>query len=196
MQGRVLSSRSDPADEVWFPVTGVIALLVADDDGRQVQTGVVGPEGCVGLEMLFPETPALGEAMIQVAGEMSVIPAGLLRLAAEARPAIQTALSRFLYELSAQSLQTVACNRLHSLDARCCRWLLMLQDRTGDSDLPLTQECLATMLGSGRPRINSLLALLEQGGLVQRFRGRVRLVDRAGLKRRACECYRLIPYSS
>jgi CRP-like cAMP-binding protein len=191
-QGLVLSTRSEAATEIWFPNTGVIALSITDDEGRTVQTGMVGSEGCVGLETLYPPTPTLADAAVQVSGEMSVIPAAHLRLALETTPAIQATFFHFLYSLSAQSLQTVACNRLHGLEARCCRWLLMLGDRTGDNDLPLTQESLATMLGGGRPRINGLLALLEQDGLVRRFRGRIRLMSRSGLEARACECYRLL----
>jgi CRP-like cAMP-binding protein len=186
----VLSSRSDPSTDIWFPHTGVIALSVTDGEGRTVQTAVVGPEGCVGLENMFQHTPAIADTWVQIAGEMLVVSAVQLRSALEARPTIQAALARFLVELSAQSLQTVACNRLHSLEARCCRWLLMIQDRTGDDELPLTQESLATILGSGRPRINALLAAMEQGGLVRRYRGRIRLLTRTGLEARACECYR------
>jgi CRP-like cAMP-binding protein len=193
-QGHVLSSRGEPATEIWFPSSGVIALSITDNEGRTVQAGVVGREGCIGLETLYPRMQALADAAVQVPGEMSVIPAAYLRSALDSRPALQVAFSGFLYGLLAQSLQTVACNRLHTLESRCCRWLLMLHDRTGDDDLPLTQECLATMLGSGRPRINGLLAALEQDGLVRRYRGRVRLLTRAGLERRACECYRLIRY--
>jgi CRP-like cAMP-binding protein len=187
-----IGSRTDPAAEVWFPHTGVIALSVTDEEGRTVQTGVVGPEGCVGLETMFQHTPAMADAWVQIPGMMSVISGAQLRAALEARPSIQTAMARFLFELSTQSLQTVACNRLHSLEARCCRWLLMIRDRTGDDELPLTQESLATMLGSGRPRINALLAALERGGLVRRYRGRIRLLRHTGLEARACECYRLL----
>jgi CRP-like cAMP-binding protein len=187
---QMLSSRTDPATDIWFPKASVIALSVTDNEGRTVQTGIVGAEGCVGLEAMFPDTPVMADAWVQVAGEISVISAAHLRSAMEARPSIQGALVRFLFALLTQSLQTVACNRLHSLEARCCFWLLMIWDRTGDSDLPLTQESLATMLGSGRSRINALLAAMEQGGLVRRYRGRIRLLTRAGLERRACECYR------
>jgi CRP-like cAMP-binding protein len=193
-QGQTLGSRAEPAAEVWFPVTGIIALSITDNEGRAVQTGMVGPEGCVGLETLFSGTPALADAEVQVAGEIAVISAHHMRSALASSPAMQAALSGFLYDLSAQSLQTVACNRLHSLESRCCRWLLMMQDRTGDGDLPLTQECLATMLGSGRPRINALLAVLEQDGLLRRYRGRIRLLSRPGLEHRACECYRRVRY--
>jgi CRP-like cAMP-binding protein len=186
----VLSSRSDPATDIWFPNTSVVALSVTDDEGRTVQTGVVGSEGCIGLETMFSGTPVMADAWVQIAGEMSVISVTHLRSAWEARPSIQSALLRSMFTLLAQSLQTVACNRLHSLEARCCLWLLMIWDRTGDNDLPLTQESLATMLGSGRSRINALLAAVERDGLVRRYRGRIRLLSRAGLERRACECYR------
>lgn len=196
LQGAMLNSRAGSIDDVWFPINGVVALALTDNEGRHVQVGVVGPEGCVGVGALFPPIAALADKIVQVSGEMLAIPAGTLKAAAEAHPAIHVALTRFLYELSAQSLQTVACNRLHSLDSRCCRWLLMLQDRTGRFELPLTQESLATMLGSGRPRINGLLASLEKDGLLQRYRGRVRLLSRQGLKQRACECYRLLPYTA
>lgn len=192
VQGQVLSSRSEPSAELWFPQTGVIALTVTDNDGRTVQTGMVGPEGCIGLQNLFEHMPPMADALVQIGGTMAVIPSAAVHAAVEVRPQVQAAFSRFLFALSAECLQTVACNRLHSLEARCCRWLLMVQDRTGETDLPLTQENLATMLGSGRPRINALLASLERARLVQRFRGRIRILSRAGLKRRSCECYRLL----
>jgi CRP-like cAMP-binding protein len=189
-QNHVLSSHADPSTEVWFPNIGVIALSVTDIQGRTVQTGIVGPEGCVGLESMFHRAPPISDAWVQIAGEMSVISAAPLRSALEARPSIRNALARFLLELSAQALQTIACNRLHTLEVRCCRWLLMMRDRMEDDDLPLTQESVAAMLGSGRPRINALLAALEHDGLVRRYRGRIRLLTRTGLERRACECYR------
>jgi CRP-like cAMP-binding protein len=189
--GFVLSTRAEPSTEVWFPMAGVVALSFTDTEGRTAQTGIIGPEGCIGCETLLHRASAMADAAVQVAGEMSVIPAAILRTAFESRPAVRAAFTHFFCLLATQSLQTVACNRLHSLEARCCRWLLMIQDRTGDDELQLTQESLATMLGGGRPRINGLLAALEQDGLLRRYRGRIRLLSRRGLKARACECYRL-----
>lgn len=191
-QGLILGSRANPATELWFPHGGVISLSLTDPDGRQVQTGLLGREGCVGLEALFHGMPPLADATVQISGPMSVIPAAAVQAVLASRPQAQAALSEFLFALAAQCLQTVACNRLHTLEQRCCRWLLMLLDRTGDLDLPLTQDMLATMLGSGRPRINALLAQLEADGLLQRFRGRVHLLSRRNLEARTCECYRLL----
>ena len=188
-QGRVLTGAAEPTD-IWFPHAGAIALTTTDASGRSVQTGMVGSEGCVGLEAVFDTAPPLPDATVQIEGAMTVIPASQLRTAIEARPPVQAAVSEFLYGLSAQSLQTIACNRLHSLEARCCRWLLTLRNKTRSDDLPVTQECLATLLGSGRPRINALLAVLERDGLLRRYRGRIHLLASAGLERRACDCYR------
>ena len=191
-QGRTLSSRSEKTTELWFPHTGLIALTVTDVQGRSVQTGMVGSEGCIGLEAVFDRSPLLPDAVVQVEGPMSVFQAPQLRAALAARPSIQAALARFLYSLAAQSLQTIACNRLHSLLARCCRWLLAIHDCATSNDLPLTQETLATLLGSGRPRINGLLARLEKSGLLRRQRGQIRLLQRAELERQTCGCYRIV----
>jgi CRP-like cAMP-binding protein len=196
LQGLNLTSRLARGNDVWFPHTGVVALIATDAAGRSVQTGLVGHEGCVGLETVFDTIVTLPEASVQIEGTMSVIPAGQLRSALADRPSIQSALLRFLYGLAAQSMQTIACNRLHSLLARCCRWLLTFQDRVAGDDLPLTQENLATLLGHGRPHINHLLASLEKAGLVRRHRGRIRLLDRSGLAERTCDCYRAVRHIS
>jgi CRP-like cAMP-binding protein len=188
-QGQTLTRRSAPGSDVWFPHTGVVALTVTDALGRSVQTGLIGCEGCVGLEAVLDPVATLPEAVVQIEGPSSVISASQLRAAAVERPSIQGALSRFLYGLAAQSLQTIACNRLHSLLARCCRWLFSFQDRVASDDLPLTQENLATLLGNGRPGVNRLLAGLERNGLLRRHRGRIHLLGRSGLEEQACDCY-------
>jgi CRP-like cAMP-binding protein len=190
IRGRTLTSHSAPAGNVWFPHSGVVALVATDSTGRSVQAGLVGREGGVGLESLFDDAASLPDSVVQIEGSMSVLPAAALRSALCERPAIQIALSRFLYGLSAQSLQTIACNQLHSLLSRCCRWLLTFQDRAARDELPLTQEGLAILLGGGRPRVNALLALLERNDLVRRHRGRIRLLTRSGLEAQSCDCYR------
>lgn len=155
-----------------------------------MQTGIVGREGCIGIHSLVGQSHSFSDAVVQIGGAMSVISAAQLKAEMQARPEVQAALWRFLYAFAMDSLQTIACNRLHSLHSRCCRWLLTMQDKTASENLPLTQESLAALLGGGRPRINFLLAELENEGLLQRFRGRIRLLDRAGLMQRACDCYR------
>lgn len=191
-QGRILSSASAAATDLWFPHSGAIALITTDASGRSVQTGLIGREGCVGLQALFGEKPPMPEAVVQIHGAMSAISANHLLTFLDARPHLRIALSRFLYGLSTQALQTIACNRLHSLLSRCCRWLLLMQDEAENNDLMVTQEMLATSLGSGRPRVNLLLASLERDGILRRHRGRIHLLNRYGLERHSCECYQLI----
>jgi CRP-like cAMP-binding protein len=190
--GQVLVDALDSGTEIWFPHSGAIALSSTDASGRGVQTGLVGREGCVGLHAAFDGRVPGADAAVQITGEMSVIAAAQLRTAMTALPRLQMALTRFLCGFSAQSLQTIACNRLHSLQARCCRWLLLMQDKARSNDLPVTQEALANLLGGGRPRINGLLGTLESQGLLSRHRGRIHLRTRRGLEQVSCECYRRV----
>jgi hypothetical protein len=136
VQGRTLTDHSAPVGNVWFPRSGVAALVTTDTTGRGVQAGPIGREGGLGLE-------------------------------------------------------TGACNRLHRLLSRCCRWLLTLQDRVARDELPLTQESLATPLGGGLPPINALLSLLERNGLVRRHRVQIRVLTRSGLEAQSCKCGRI-----
>ncbi len=190
-RGSVLARTSEPGVDIWFPHTGTIALITTDASGRSVQTGMVGPEGCVGLQALFGPKRLASDAVVQIEGAMSVISATHLKSAFDARPQFQVALLRFLYGLSAQSLQTIACNRLHSQLSRCCRWLLTIQERVGSRDISITQEHLAMLIGGGRPRVNRLLRALEDEGILRLSRGRIRLLSRAALQLHSCECYRL-----
>jgi CRP-like cAMP-binding protein len=190
--GEVVSTRTEPLAEILFPHDGVIALTSTDADGHSVQTALVGSEGCVGVETLLDQAPTLSDATIQIQGNVSVISARRFRAALKARPVIREAMLKYLYALSAQLLQATACDRLHSLDQRCCRTLLLMQDSTGKTELPLTQDSLAALLGGGRPRVNKVLGALERSGLLQRRRGRIRLLKRAGLEKRSCDCYRIV----
>ena len=193
-RGRILTSANEPAADLWFPHGGAVALTTTDASGRSVQTGIVGDQGCVGLEALFRHGPPLPDAVVQIESTMSVISATHLRTVVDRRPLVHNALFGFIHALAAQSLQTIACNRLHSLIERCCRWLLTLRDVAKTDDLPLTQDSLATLLGSGRPRANRLLAELESNGMLRRHRGRIELLTLGGLEQQACECYRRLSH--
>jgi len=191
-QGRILIGSSEPALDVWFPHSGAIALITTDSAGRSVQTGMVGREGCVGLEALFGDGRPAADAVVQIEGAMSVISSAHLRTALDKRPSVLITLAKFLQRSSAQATQTIVCNRLHSLLSRCCRWLLTMHDNANGDDIPFTQEGLATLLGGGRPRVNLLLATLQQQGILRRHRGRIQVLTRAGLERFSCECYYLV----
>jgi CRP-like cAMP-binding protein len=191
-RGRVLTSRGQAPAEIWFPQSAVVALTVTDNEGRNAQTGIVGPEGCVGAEALLEQGQPVADAAVQIEGDLTVIPVRQLRPALLARPAIGMALAGYLLGLSLQTTQVCACNRLHSLENRCCSWLLLMSARTGGDDLPLTQETLAALLGGSRSRINVALGALERQGMLRRGRGHIVLLSPAGLARKACECHRII----
>jgi CRP-like cAMP-binding protein len=191
-RGQILTSRSERPTDIWFPHSGVVALGTTDADGHATQPAFVGAEGCVGVETLLDQAPNLADATVQIEGDISVIPAARFRSALKARPPIREAVQKYLYALSAQMLQTTACDRLHALERRCCRALLLMQDSTGMDELALTQESLAALLGCGRPRINGVLGSLERKGLLRREHGRIRLLRRAGLEERSCDCYQIV----
>jgi len=191
-RGQLLSSRNEQATDIWFPHSGVVALGTTDADGHGTQAALVGSEGCVGVEALLDQAPTLADATVQIEGDISVIPAVRFRAALKTRPPIREAVLKYLYALSAQLLQATACDRLHTLDRRCCRALLLMQDSTGMDELALTQESLAALLGSGRPRVNHVLAILERDGLLRREHGRIRLLRRSGLEGRSCGCYLIV----
>lgn len=188
--GKVLARHSATGRDIWFPNDGVVALSTTDEDGQTAQTGVVGAEGCVGIEGLAEDAVTPSDAAVQIEGEMAAIPVQAMRAAINDRPAVRAALFKYLFRLSAQTMRLVACNRLHPLDRRCCTWLLMIQDRIGRDELPLTQDSLAGFLGGGRPRVNRTLGMLEGAGLVRRRRGHIKILARGALEQRACDCYR------
>jgi CRP-like cAMP-binding protein len=150
---------------------------------------VLGPE----LEQLrLPLAAVLyedGDYTVQVPGTALRMPVNRLRVLSAERPQIRDVLFRYLQALLAQTLQSVACNAAHPVEARCCRWILMTHDRVGRSELPLTHEFLAAMLGVQRPIVSVVARTLQTAGLITRRRRLITIVDRAGLEEAACECY-------
>jgi hypothetical protein len=175
--------------DVWFPQTGVVALTTVDAQGRAVQSGLIGRDGCTGAEAIVAPGSVLPDPVVQIEGLFSVVSAPRLAEVMEQRPALGKLLLAFLYGLSIQSTRTIACNRMHSLRARCCRWLLALQDLTASAELRVTQESLSLLLGSGRPRVNQVLGRLQEQRFIRLQRGAVRILDRVGLSRVTCDCY-------
>jgi CRP-like cAMP-binding protein len=188
-QGTVLTRRLQPVTHAWFPLFGLVSLTISTADGRMVEVAAIGREGAVGIEAAFEPSVALSDSSVQIGGEFSVIRTDHLRSAVASHPSVEAGLCRYFRALTAQLQQSVACNSLHGLDQRCCRWLLAAQDRSGLDELPLTQEMLAGMLGAGRPGISLALGKLERAGLIRGRRGRIRILSRAGIAARACECH-------
>jgi CRP-like cAMP-binding protein len=176
--------------QAWFPCNGaVVSLMEVFADGAAIEVGMIGDEGVVGLDVIFAAGERGSRAIVQSGGPVLRIEATALRDELRRDSSLQAAVFRFAGALYAQLANRVACNRLHLAEQRAARWLLWLADRSRREELYVTQELLAEMLGSRRASVNEVLANLEHRALVTRSRGCIRIKDRQGLERAACECY-------
>jgi CRP-like cAMP-binding protein len=194
LQARVtLHDVGEPVQDIVFPVDAVCSLLSAMEDDRRVEIATVGREGFVGVPVLLQGGFTSEHlAMVQIEGRALQLSVGDFQRLLGDQPAFRTLLHRYALALLAQVARGSACNRLHNLEQRCARWLLMTHDRVGRDEFPLTQEFLAQMLGVRRAGVNEAQQALSAGGLISYARGAVTILDRPGLERRSCECYALI----
>ncbi|HZR01119.1 MAG TPA: Crp/Fnr family transcriptional regulator [Chloroflexota bacterium] len=189
---RTLHEADQPIADVYFPLAGVVSLTTITVAGDVVEVGLVGHEGLVGLPALLDAGSSPFRSMVQVGGRARRIAAPLLREETRRDAAFLGLVHRYAHLLLTQTAQAAACNRLHPVEQRLARWLLMVQDRVGDSRFPLTQEFMAMMLGVRRGSVNIAAGMLQHAGFVAYRRGTLTVLDRAGLESAACECYRLI----
>jgi CRP-like cAMP-binding protein len=175
-------------DYVYFPTTGCVSMINATPDGS-VEVGTVGLEGFVGVPVLLRADSEPTRALVQVVGQAYRISASGFRAVVSERDGIQKILLRYSLAFLNQVGQSVACNRLHSLEARCARWLLMTHDRVDGDKFELTQEFLSYMLGVHRPAVTLAAGLLQRAGLIHYTRGRITVTDRGGLESASCSCY-------
>jgi CRP-like cAMP-binding protein len=188
--GQVLAEPGEPLAHVYFPETAIFSVIHRMADGAAVEVGTVGNEGLVGLAALLEAEASESQTLAQIPGTAVRLPAAVLVEAVAARPALRRLLHRYTQAYLTQVAQGAACNRLHGIEARCARWLLMTHDRVGGADVfPLTQEFLAIMLGVRRSGVTLAAGALQDAGLIRYRRGGIRVLDRAGLEAAACECY-------
>jgi CRP-like cAMP-binding protein len=191
-RGTVFYEPGEPIDTVYFPHTGVISLLSVMEDGSAIETATVGSESAVGLLAAMTPIDAFSRIVGQSPGIVSRIKAERLRAATATSASLRETILRHCDALLANAQQSVACNALHDVEERFCRWLLVCHDRLDSDELHLTQEALAMMLGVQRTTVSQVASMLQDAGLIRYQRGRITIVDRAGLERRACECYRRV----
>jgi CRP-like cAMP-binding protein len=190
--GVVCYEAGAPIDEVYFPQTGMISLLVSTSDGEVVETSSVGHEGAVGLQCGLGPRVSLTRAVVQIAGKFSVISAPRFELATRHSAALGQLIFGYIETLWTEAQQNAACNAIHDGSSRLCRWLLQCADRIGSEQLLLTQEFLAEMLGVRRTTVTLLAQELQKRGILRYSRGRITILDRAELEACACECYAVI----
>lgn len=184
---------NQPLGHVWFPHVGVVSLLNEMPDSRAVEFATVGNEGMVGVQYLLGSATMPSRAFVQIPGAASRMDVATFKDALGAAPALHALLLRYTLALMNQIAQSAACNRAHSIEERCARWLLLTHDRVnGDKHFPLTQEFLGQMLGVRRASVSVAEAILQRAGLIRCTRGTVTVLDREGLEAAACPCYGII----
>ena len=193
-RGTVLYEPGDPIRYTYFPHDAIVSLVDVMEDGRLAEVAIFGREGLFGLLSAFVSREAFGRYVVQIPGSASRIPLEHMHAAIQARSALQRQVLAYNEALLAQAYHTVACNAVHPVEARCCRWLLSTHDRLDRDALPLTHEFLAEMLGVQRSTVSTILRGLQTSGLIEQQRGGIAVIDRAGLEQAACECYRKIRF--
>jgi CRP-like cAMP-binding protein len=183
-QGTVLQEVYAPIDYVYFPVRGLLSLVVRMNEGDAVETGIVGNE--VGVSRAFTTTT------VQVPGQFLRASAAEFAAAFRECPTLCTLVERYHAALFFQAKQLIACNALHGAEARLARWVLQVRDRIEASRLPLTHEFLAQMLAVRRTTVTEVLGVFQERGLVRQHRGAIELLDQRRLQDIACECYEVI----
>ncbi len=194
VSGQVLYERGALIEHAYFIESGMISVVSGTLlDQLGVEVGIVGHEGLAGCWGMFDDTAvSFCRALVQIAGSALRIRTASLHAVATELPALRQLGFRFLQAAMAQVAQSTACNAIHSLQKRAARWLLVAQDRADGDGFPLTQEFLSNMLGVRRPGVTEAAGLLQDAGLISYSRGRVRIIDRPGLERASCDCYRLV----
>lgn len=185
----VIYRTDEPIDKIYFVNRGLISMIATMKDGRTVEINAVGIEGAVGIHALFGIPTATLECIVQLSGSAICFDSRYLNAEVAKNPIFENLLQRYRQLAIRQIAQTAACNRLHTLEQRCCRWLLIAHDSAGSDQFELTHEFLAMMLGVRREGVSLAANSLQQSGLIRYMRGRVTIGDRRGLETCACECY-------
>jgi len=190
--GQVLYESGVRMDHVYFPTTAVVSLLYVLENGASAEIAVVGHEGMVGISLFMGGETTPSRAVVQSAGLGLRLRGQAVKEAFERGGPVMHLLLRYTQALITQMAQTAVCNRHHSLDQQLCRWLLLSLDRLNGSELKMTQELIANMLGVRREGVTESALKLQAAGLIRYARGHISVLDRAGLEARSCECYDVV----
>jgi CRP-like cAMP-binding protein len=185
----VLHEAGQPITHGYFVNSGLASVLNVLADGKSVEVGLAGKEGFIGLPLIVGLSTSPTRVVAQVAGSAFRIRASDFAQAIRRCPQLEKTLNRFTHAMTMQATHVAACNRVHEVEERLARWLLMSQDRLGGDCVPLTQEFLAHMLGTRRASVTVAAGILQKAGLIKYTRGQVNVVNRSELEDAACECY-------
>jgi len=190
--GEVLYESGRTLSHVYFPTTAIVSLLYVMENGASAEIAVVGNEGVVGISLFMGGESTPSRAVVQSAGQGLRLKADAIKQEFRLAGPAMHLLLRYTQALITQMAQTAVCNRHHSLDQQLCRWLLLSLDRLQGSELVMTQELIANMLGVRREGVTEGALSLQKAGLIRYARGHITVLDRPGLERRTCECYAVV----
>jgi CRP-like cAMP-binding protein len=186
--GDVVCEAGGLLSHAYFPDGAVLSLLTVLGNGAAIETANIGREGAFGLSAIFSRT-SFNRSLVQLKGGLLRVPIKVLQDEFDLSPHIRNLFVSYSETLLAQIQQTVACNSMHSVQERMCRWLLMMHDRTDSQDLVYTHEFLAEMMGINRKSVTLAARGMQAAGLIHYRRGKMQVLDRPGLEQAACECY-------
>ena len=181
-----------PIEHVYFMHRGVASMVMPMAEGAAVEIATIGPEGMVGIPVFLGAEQMPSQAFIQIPGEGARLESDAFREVIRRSPALHRLLLRYTLALMNLIAQSTACNRVHPVEERCARWLLMTHDRVHEAVFPLTQGFLGEMLGVRRPTVSLAAGMLAKAGLISYVRGHITILDCPGLEAASCECYRII----
>jgi CRP-like cAMP-binding protein len=191
--GSILFDADDPLTRVYFVETGVASLLITLNNHATAGVATVGREGVVGIaSLLLGGETALGRFQVLIPGSALAVETWLLRSALHKNPKLRAVCEAYTQTLLVQMLQAVPCNRLHTVEQRCARWLLMCGDRTEGDTFEIGQKCLAELVGVSQSRLTSLTCELQHAGLISYRNSALTVLHRRGLEAAACDCYRIV----
>ena len=190
--GTVIYKSGTTLTHAYFPTTSIVSLLYVMKDGASAEIAVVGHEGLIGISLFMGGDSTPSRAVVQSAGQGFRLNATAMKTEFDRAGPVLRLLLRYTQALITQMSQTAVCNRHHSLDQQLCRWLLLSLDRLHGSELVMTQELIANMLGVRREGVTEAAHKLQKAGMIRYARGRITVLDRKAVEERACECYAVV----
>src|SRR6202049_2551735 len=188
----ILYEANGPIPHVFFPLNGVVSLVIIMEGDFSLEVGTIGNEGLVGTPVFLGSESSPTRAISQVPGEALRMETKVFQAEMKLGGPLYGLVQRYTQAMINQISQSTVCNHRHSVQQRMCRWLLMSHDRVGTDEFQLTQEFLAQMLGVRRPSVSAVAGILQKAGLISYHRGRITVLDRMGLEAASCECYRVV----
>jgi CRP-like cAMP-binding protein len=189
---QILYEAGEPIEYVYFPERGIVSIVCIMEDGATVEISVVGNEGMVGMPVVWGGNLTTTCALVQVPGFAMRMKARLFKAEADRIDPLQKLLQHYTQALHTQISQAVACNRLHTIEARLARWLLSAHDRMHSDEFLLTQEFISQMLGTRRAGVTQAAGVLSKAGIIKYSRGKITIVNRRALEAASCECYEVV----